>query len=79
MSAMAENPLSRRLEDVRSRIEDELFGLEDVAGVSVKTSEVVVYLVRDSSALRQNIDKIVHTAHPSAHLDFEVSGEFRAL
>jgi hypothetical protein len=39
----------------------------------------VVYLVRDSSALRQNIDKIVHTAHPSAHLDFEVSGEFRAL
>ncbi len=79
MNAMPQNPLSGRLDDVRNRIEDELFGLEDVAGVSVKANEVVVYLVRDSLVLRRSIDRIVHAQHPNARLDFEVTGEFRAL
>jgi hypothetical protein len=78
-NALVNNSQSRRLEEIRRQLEHILFAINDVAAVSVKPAEVKIFLVRDSPAIRSSIDLIVHQKHPGAHLQYELSGEFRPL
>ena len=64
--------------ELKNRLAPRLLAVDGVSGVAIGEGGLSVYLARDHSSLRQEVEALVQVVAPGCSVRYIVAGDFRA-